>query len=250
MYLKTIVACLLAFGLLACKNDNSQESNGTAPENAGSPAESQVAGEGSSAPPPAVANALEQARQELAVPDLSVLGFSDAGAGFGFDFDKANWSALPDNQLPALSEFTSSYSKRTPAFKMVGGLVLKKNAGKALQLPVVTIGVEPLDREAPSLESIRMQSGGRFLTEASLAEALPAHLESTQFPRPLVDPRRQAFYATSFGSLPSGEEIQVMQAIFIRPEKFIFLQMTCPRAERQRYARDFGAMADSLREKE
>ncbi|MCB0569540.1 MAG: hypothetical protein KDC66_07250 [Phaeodactylibacter sp.] len=241
MHFRYAIACLFAFGLLACKNNTTaQDANAAAAPSAPQPAATPE----SPGPP----SAAELAGPPLNVSDITTLDFHSEAWNFGFNYDKARWAELPESQVSALGDFTNSYSKRTPSFKMVGGLVLKSNAGKALQFPVVTIGVEPLDRKAPSLESIRIQSGGRFLTEASLEAAWPAHLESAQFPRPLVDHRRQAFFATSMGTFPGEEAVQVMQSIFIRDDKFIFIQLTCLQSERQQYARDFGAMADNFRE--
>ena len=245
MRLKYFAGLILAIGLFSCNSDTPKENPS---DNSSSPAETPATPQTVDKISPEAAKAIQQAGQAPTVPDISELDFSNAEWGFGFNYDKGTWTALPQSQLPAITEFTATFSKRTPAFKMLGGLVLKGNAGKAMQYPVVTIGIEPLEREAPTLEGIRQQSGAQFLSEPNLSDFWPAHLESAKFPRPLVDRRRQAFFATSVGNLPSGDAIQVMQAIFIRPEKFIFLQMACKQEDRQRFAKDFAAMADSLSE--
>jgi hypothetical protein len=164
----------------------------------------------------------------------------------GFDYDTTLWMPVPADKLEGLFDLIGR-GKPTPTFQVLGGLMLRANAGQELQHPVVSFGLDVLQGPAPTLEDARRQSGAASYPLNNLQKDLPAHFREERFPRPLVDQKRNALYMKTLGSFKPSEETQIMQAIFISPDKLPFLHLAFPNDDPKDYHRQFAAMVESFR---
>ncbi len=233
MYQRSLITTfLLSCLVLSCSSDSKTAPNDTASQ----PAVSQAA-----APAPAAAPA---AKKPLG--PASEATFYSAQYGFGFDYDTSRWAVVPANKLEDLFSLVAR-NKPTPTYKILGGLVLKVNAGQEVQHPVVSFGVDVFQGKGPTLEDARRQSGAASYPLPNLQTDLPAHFREERFPRPLVDNQRNALYMKTIGAFKPGDETQIMQAIFILPDKLPFLHLAFPNDDMQDYHRQFAAIVESFR---
>jgi hypothetical protein len=172
--------------------------------------------------------------------------FYHAKHDMGFDYDTTLWMLVPADKLEGLFDLIAR-GKPTPTFQVLGGLMLRANAGQELQHPVVSFGVDVLQGPAPTLEDARRQSGAASYPLKDLQKDLPAHFREERFPRPLVDHQRNALYMKTLGSFKPSEETQIMQAIFLSSDKLPFLHLAFPNDAPKDYHRQFAAMVESFR---